>query len=324
MSKPSWYAAHLHYCEPWEEILSQFLYPWIQEHLVPQNHPYFFIRYWEMGPHIRFRFKCSDNDFKLLGPKLEADFDKYVSDRPSSFEFYDFTHAHQIPKSWRLNNSLYWMEYYPETERYGGEAALPICEEAFQISSRACLETFVREKEWNYNLALTAAIQMHALFTKALGMSRGESRDFFNLVSISWFPRAVDPLGTISESLKEQKQEETMKAFEDQYERQKQQLAPFISTIYNALEEDLEEMLEPEMHSFFVQTAENHKYLEELYQRSMIEDSGWLKYVDNTGITPNKKALWAIYSSLVHMTNNRLGILNRDESYIAYLLKEAQ
>ena len=31
---------------------------------------------------------------------------------------------------------------------------------------------------------------------------------------------------------------------------------------------------------------------------------------------------WAIYDSYVHMTNNRLGILNRDEAYLAYIMVE--
>ncbi|MGB5931124.1 MAG: lantibiotic dehydratase C-terminal domain-containing protein, partial [Cyclobacteriaceae bacterium] len=31
---------------------------------------------------------------------------------------------------------------------------------------------------------------------------------------------------------------------------------------------------------------------------------------------------WRIYDSYVHMTNNRLGIQNRDEAYLAYLIKK--
>lgn len=30
--------------------------------------------------------------------------------------------------------------------------------------------------------------------------------------------------------------------------------------------------------------------------------------------------LWYIYESLIHMTNNRLGITNSDEAYLAYLI----
>ena len=31
----------------------------------------------------------------------------------------------------------------------------------------------------------------------------------------------------------------------------------------------------------------------------------------------------AIYSSFVHMTNNRLGLVNWDEGYLAYLIKSS-
>jgi hypothetical protein len=33
--------------------------------------------------------------------------------------------------------------------------------------------------------------------------------------------------------------------------------------------------------------------------------------------------LWYILESYVHMTNNRLGILNRDEAYLGYLIKKS-
>ena len=32
---------------------------------------------------------------------------------------------------------------------------------------------------------------------------------------------------------------------------------------------------------------------------------------------------WMVYDSYTHMTNNRLGILNRDEGYLAYLISES-
>ena len=32
---------------------------------------------------------------------------------------------------------------------------------------------------------------------------------------------------------------------------------------------------------------------------------------------------WTIYDSYIHMINNRLGILNRDEGYLGYLVKES-
>jgi hypothetical protein len=35
-----------------------------------------------------------------------------------------------------------------------------------------------------------------------------------------------------------------------------------------------------------------------------------------------KQQLWAIYDSYIHMLNNRLGIMNRDEGYLGFLIKE--
>ena len=39
--------------------------------------------------------------------------------------------------------------------------------------------------------------------------------------------------------------------------------------------------------------------------------------------TKRKQQLWPVLESYVHMTNNRLGILNKDEPFIAYFIKES-
>ena len=53
-----WLAAYLYYSEPWEKLLSDAVLPFIDTMMaIPGVDHYFFIRYWEKGPHIRLRFK---------------------------------------------------------------------------------------------------------------------------------------------------------------------------------------------------------------------------------------------------------------------------
>ncbi|MEL6639481.1 MAG: hypothetical protein AAFR05_22235 [Bacteroidota bacterium] len=43
----------------------------------------------------------------------------------------------------------------------------------------------------------------------------------------------------------------------------------------------------------------------------------------NTGdavLSPLEKQCWMQYADYLHLTNNRLGVLNRDEGYLAYLM----
>lgn len=37
----------------------------------------------------------------------------------------------------------------------------------------------------------------------------------------------------------------------------------------------------------------------------------------------NRNPLWPILWSYMHMTNNRLGVLNRDEAYLSYIIKNS-
>ena len=48
----------------------------------------------------------------------------------------------------------------------------------------------------------------------------------------------------------------------------------------------------------------------------------WRAGLYSETISPEQQQRWAIYDSYIHMTNNRLGILNRDEGYLGYLIKE--
>ncbi|MBA4536694.1 hypothetical protein H1Z61_05930 [Bacillus aquiflavi] len=104
---------------------------------------YFFIRYWQGGPHIRFRFRSrvQEKMRELLGTYVDAFLESYepsfVLTKDSYYEQHSFDGV-KPPKE-----ELYWVEdrvikeipYVPEYERYGGEEAIPYSEQLFQVSS---------------------------------------------------------------------------------------------------------------------------------------------------------------------------------------------
>ncbi|MDP2808121.1 MAG: lantibiotic dehydratase C-terminal domain-containing protein, partial [bacterium] len=56
-------------------------------------------------------------------------------------------------------------------------------------------------------------------------------------------------------------------------------------------------------------------------KEGLLKSPPWFESAHDTSTSDNFRYLWKILESYVHMTNNRLGILNQDEGYLGYLIK---
>ena len=87
MSKKNtyWLAAYLYYAEPWVDVLVKGLKPFVQDVLeAGRARQFFFIRYWERGPHIRLRFRGDRVELEeKVRPALVRYFEQYYLDHPS-------------------------------------------------------------------------------------------------------------------------------------------------------------------------------------------------------------------------------------------------
>lgn len=99
---------------------------------------WFFLRYWHGGPHLRIRFRDVD-------AKAHAEFESRLADwlgnhptgiRAVERESFRAHFGTADPEPWHEHGEVARAEYLPETERYGGAAALAACEEVFHTSSR--------------------------------------------------------------------------------------------------------------------------------------------------------------------------------------------
>lgn len=103
---------------------------------------WFFIRYWEGGPHFRLRLANVSPDYRArfleqLQPKVE----KRRSDQTMTRETFYGQHSFdgepvdvaELP--WFGDAHIAEIAYEPETIRYGGPVALPVSEELFTVSS---------------------------------------------------------------------------------------------------------------------------------------------------------------------------------------------
>lgn len=318
-----WLAGYLYFAEPWEDFLTQVVGPFVEsvmeEHLAEQ---FFFIRYWELGPHIRLRFK--GESCMLTGElksRMETFFGDFFRKHPSPRR--EPAEVRKLPKDrqWIDNNSLKFVPYEPEVQRYGGPVGILMAERQFEISSRAVLSVMEESESWDYERALGAAIQLHLAFAFGVGMDLAETREFFCRIFGMWLARSYGHTSGLTADEIQKRRELTLKAFAENFGNQKSVLVPFHETFWNALSR--EAVFEQEwLNQWLLGMREIGKELQDAQKHGRLEFPDWFKPNPEIGIPAARQYLWSILESCVHMTNNRLGILNRDEAYLGYLIQQ--
>ena len=103
---------------------------------------------------------------------------------------------------------------------------------------------------------------------------------------------------------------------------QKSVLIPYHETVWNAFHEGVN--FEQEWLNSWLNGMTNIKNaLKEAFLNQKLIFPNWIKPNSEIKTPPERQLFWYLYDSYVHMTNNRLGILNRDEAYLGYLIKES-
>ena len=107
---------------------------------------WFFVRYWQGGPHFRIRFResrpaASGEICRTLAGHLAT---RTKNDTPlEPAEYYrSFTARDTDPVAtygWHSDHSIVRSRYVPETERYGGAVGLAVSEDMFGVSTQAAL-----------------------------------------------------------------------------------------------------------------------------------------------------------------------------------------
>jgi len=320
---PTWLSAHLYYNEPWEQFLTQAVFPFAD--IVTQTgiaESYFFIRYWERGPHIRLRFKLESEKVKsIFEPSLEEHFKNYFESRPSLRTEPNYPPRFPQAYKWYPNNSFRFETYRPELKRYGGEIGVAIAEQQFQASSKIVLDSMLeKSSRWTYDDALGLAIKLHLSFAHAVGMTREDASRFFESYFNNWLPHAyqLNPKKK-SEEEKALLKLEKVRAFNDAYVLQKRNLQAYHKALWTAL--DQEESFEEAMfHDWIATNKDVASQLKSAQQEGKLtQRSQNFRYTFTEGIITNFE-LWEHYADYIHMTNNRLGVLNQDEGYLGFLM----
>lgn len=197
------------------------------------------------------------------------------------------------PRAHTNDHRISEVSYEPELDRYGGSRAMAVAEEHFYTSSACVLSLLRTEGHLSYEDRLNRGIVLALAFFHGLGIGPQERHVLLQKYLSEWVWSAVRIAGT--------SRDETLAVFRASYQRQRAAIQPFVAALEESLaggevfaEQWLQEWIEGNRH-----TAAQ---LQPLIKRPLMLE---------------------ICRSYLHMTFNRLGINNRDEGFIAYLINES-
>ena len=178
--------------------------------------------------------------------------------------------------------------YEPEPERFGGESALTWAEEHFHVSTRVVLDRIARP-QFTYGDAMFDALRLHVIAVYSAGFTKERSRWYYGQLYDQWLPlffAADEP--TLAQEITD--------AFEKTFAPQKEQLRATLEAFWKSLLAEKLDAKQPE----------------------------WTRWLRGNQMILNglEENLAKSLPSLIHLTNNRLGINNQDEVYLNFILSK--
>lgn len=246
-------------------------------------HKYFFIRYWELGPHIRLRLLVDAKDKDYIKKEIASFFGLYMEKNPT---------IRKVEKNhFMLNNTLQFIDYEPEVERYGGKEGIIVAESHFHDSSEIVLDIIQNMKnDWSLSLAQGISLQLAYIFIKGTSLEKYEIIEMITIMDNSYWKEKAKIIS---------KTENIDALFENQYSKNKKNILAKIDILNSVIQNENQE--------------ENQSFLVHWFQMAKQVDS----HLNNISLSRKKQF---IYISYLHMLNNRLGLSNHDEGYIAFIL----
>jgi thiopeptide-type bacteriocin biosynthesis protein len=291
-----WISIYIYHETFFEKVIIELLKPMINSLVTKrQVKSFFFIRYWEGGPHLRFRVLVNE---KVNKERIKCFLEKQITDY------------------FVINNikfSIRHEDYIRELNRYGGRGCIITAENHFENSSKIIMNIIEDNySQWKYSMSISVSIQMNLIFAKRTILSLEDTILFFSSIyqnrlhfSIQNNKKPID----LNVSIKE-----LVQAFSKLYINQKNKIDFLVKTIW--MENNDERWLK--------EWSCNCKHLKVLMDEALSNDliikPNSLMYINNDKLSNDNRVLWTIYESYIHMSNNRLGVRIQDESFVAFLI----
>jgi thiopeptide-type bacteriocin biosynthesis protein len=298
----TWISAELHYNGKLEHFLAKSVKPLIDSIIQTGiANRYFFVRFFDNSQYIKLRFQSNENNINsLIKPHIQEHFKEV------------YKHKTDTPISQKVDNLLF-DNYEPEIKRFGGMYGMSIAEQHFEASSNVVL-SFINEKvkSWNYETALGSAIQIQLGFAHKLGMNINECIEFFR-----YYYQLTLHFNLQNTSVHKA---DLLKFFDEGFSYQEKQLTGFHSKMWTLLEDN--STFDDEYYNKWLsQCGLTKDYYADAFNNFDIDyhiDEVLVSTINE--VSDYKLFLWPQFANLLHLTNNRLGIHNRDESFLAYVM----
>lgn len=328
----NWISMHIFYASSPNAMLTTCVDPLVQD-LRTQGliQRYFFIRYWQEGPHIRLRLLPApgvkpEDIRQIIEPVVSA----YLQLRPALYNA-DTVEAQDVYKrvfiaeygvvKWqqtygengqmpiRANNTFAYINYEPEYHRYGGVAGVELAEWHFEKSSDITIQLLRNTNVHVRSILLGHSLQLSLALCYGLLGEDQKGLAFFDKYMTFWqkgfLRRSDDPAPK----------------FEKSFAQKAVQLQQLLSQSRAAIVEGTLVGLTGVEKEWIAHMRELKARIEALVYAGNLT----LGAKDGTSLLAETPATanYFLLSSYVHMANNRLGISIPDEIYISYLLKRA-
>lgn len=320
-----WLSLYIYHESTSDSLLAEVLYPFLEAmQIAGFVRQFFFIRYFDQsGPHIRLRL---EGDYEILmeqvQPQLELTIHSLLGENfIRATEASEAFEGNPVPEGKSID-TLQYIPYLPETARFGGKYGLQIAEDQFSASSKAVLETiFSFYPEWDYDQAMGAAIRLHLALLRGTGWPVEKLKQFFHLACLQWLPRAFPThLSSLTEQQYQLREKETLAYYDASWQNQSTALKSYIQTILSFLEAG-QPFEDSEYEAWRQHAILLGVELESAYAKGQLtERPANFSTAAFENLAPKDHLLFHLYADFVHLTNNRLGISNRDEGFISYIL----
>ncbi len=319
-----WSSFHVHYNSDPHWLLKEAVTPMVQtlrtRRLIDR---YFFIRYWEQGPHIRLRFLATnERSHSELTELVKDAINDFLHVRPSVFRFptrymppsfsrmfvaeygeqqltEKYGESGQIP--YAANNHIVSAPYIPEDERYGGKSGVTIAETHFEMSSDYVLRALAGSNGHDFRVILGNGYRLMLYCCMILMEDRHSQLRCLENYQNHWsglvasFPESV------------------IAQLETKYLNNK-----------HAIDRNTEECISS-LEGHAEGSATDRFWIEHLRSiRCKLGEAFAAKELQlPPQIRTEKEALDYLIPSYMHMTNNRFGISIFDEMYLAYIMRRS-
>ena len=263
---------------------------------------HFFIRYSELGPHVRFRVHGDPEVLEnTVWPALEEHVRSLHPDAVMGAPDGSPLEGETTAKVTHLAR----IEYEPETERYGGPDGVRLAERFFEVSSEASY-ALLHKTGTERSSRLGKGLLSMVVLVHTFATSREHATEFAHQYGINYLRSLVRD---------EEGRSAWLGAFGSGYEQQAETLTTYVTEVWERLDEgdELSEALDA-YHAGLLQVRDEFRAL---------LDQQRLLFRGETPFTSWEQAVSGIVSSYVHMHNNRLGVSIQEESYLAYLIMRA-